>query len=137
MFPCANDSIKLAEDGLMPSDRVDFIRIWLETSVDVFSEKMVDLILWKNKNTLWKPNMIFGACLEASFSASRKSFLIPLKYMDVVRHTQTNLDMLQEQKIDDSWNVDGERPLSVSWIGFTRSAVLKKRSPEEHSREKD
>ena len=39
---------------------------------------------------------------------------------DVSRTTQTNLDVLQERRIDDYWNIDGSRDLSASWTGFTQ-----------------
>ena len=35
------------------------------------------------------------------------SFTIPLKYIDVSRTTHTNLDVMQERRIDDYWNIDG------------------------------
>ena len=38
---------------------------------------------------------------------------IPLKYIDVTRITNTNLDVLLE-----NWNVDGDRELSDTWTGF-------------------
>ena len=44
----------------------------------------------------------------------------PLKYIDVFRNTHTNLDVLQESRIDDNWNIDGSRDLCDSWTGFTR-----------------
>ena len=53
-----------------------------------------------------------------------ESFLIPLKYIDVIRSTQTNLDLSQEKRIDDHWNVDGKRNLSDSRTGFTRFTLL-------------
>ena len=76
--------------------------------------------------------MIFGPCQEASctavtlkprvklFSPREDSFPIPLKYLDVSRTTQTNLDVMQESRIDDQWNIDGSRDLSDSWTGFTQ-----------------
>ena len=33
----------------------------------------------------------------------------PLKYIDVSRTTRTNLDVKQERRIDDYWNIDGPR----------------------------
>ena len=36
-----------------------------------------------------------------------KSFPIPLQYIDVSRTTRTNLDVKQERRIDDYWNIDG------------------------------
>ena len=59
-------------------------------------------------------------------------FPIPFKYIDVVRHMQKNVDILQEHKIVDYWNVDGARQLSATWIGFTRFTVLKKPPPAGH-----
>ena len=43
-----------------------------------------------------------------------ESFPIPLKYIDVSSTTHTNLDVMQESRIDDYWNIDGSRDLSVS-----------------------
>ena len=54
------------------------------------------------------------------YSPREESFPIPLKYMDVSRTTCTNLDVKQEKRIDDYWNVDGSRDLSDPWTGFTQ-----------------
>ena len=54
-----------------------------------------------------------------------ESFLIPLKYIDVTRKTNTSLDVLLEKKFEDFWNVDGERELSDAWTGFKRFVLLK------------
>ena len=35
-----------------------------------------------------------------------------VKYIDVSRTTHTNLDVKQEKRIDDYWNIDGSRDLS-------------------------
>ena len=35
-----------------------------------------------------------------------ETFPIPLKYIDVTRSTHTDLDVMQEKRIDDYWNVD-------------------------------
>ena len=51
------------------------------------------------------------------YSPREESFPIPLKYIDVTRTTRTNLDVLQESRIDDYCNIDGSRDLSVSWTG--------------------
>ena len=55
---------------------------------------------------------------------------IPLKYIDVSRTTHTNLDVKQEKRIDDYWNIDGSRDLSDPWTGFTQFTVLKEKPPE-------
>ena len=38
--------------------------------------------------------------------------------------------MLQEKRINDYWNVDGDRPLSDSWTGFTKFTLLNEKPPE-------
>ena len=38
----------------------------------------------------------------------------------MTRATYTNLDVLQEKRIDDDWNVDVDRSLTDSWTGFTK-----------------
>ena len=42
------------------------------------------------------------------YSPREESFPIPLKYIDVSRttHTHTNLDVKQEKRTDDYWNID-------------------------------
>ena len=51
---------------------------------------------------------------------TEESFPIPLKYIDVSRTTHTNLDVKQERRIDDYWNIDGSRDLSDPWTSFTQ-----------------
>ena len=46
------------------------------------------------------------------YSPREESFPIPLKYIDVSRTTHTNLDVKQEKRIDDYWNIDGSGDLS-------------------------
>ena len=43
-----------------------------------------------------------------------ETFPIPVKYMDVTRATHTDLDVMQEKRIDDYSNVDATRSLSDS-----------------------
>ena len=64
------------------------------------------------------------------YSPREESFPIPLKYIDVSRTTQTNLDVKQEKRIDDYWNIDWSRDLSDSWTGFTQFTLLKEKPPE-------
>ena len=54
------------------------------------------------------------------YSPREESFPIPLKYIDVSRTTHTNLDVKQEKRIDDYWNIDGSRELSDSCTGSTQ-----------------
>ena len=60
-------------------------------------------------------------------SPREESFPISLKYIDVSRTTHTNLDVKQERRIDDYWNIDGSRDLSDYWTGFTQFILLKEK----------
>ena len=59
-----------------------------------------------------------------------ESFPIPRRYIDVTRATSTTLDVMFERRIDDYWNIEGDRDLSVSWTGFTRFAILDEKPPD-------
>ena len=84
--------------------------------------------------------MIFGPCRGSFiyrhhveprvklFSPREESFPIPLKYIDVSRTTHTNLDVKQEKRIDDHWNIDGSRDLSDTWTGFTQIHSIGRKS---------
>ena len=63
------------------------------------------------------------------YSPREESFPIPLKYIDVSRTTHTNLDVKQEKRIDDYWNIDGSRDLSDHWTGFTQFTLLEEKPP--------
>ena len=56
-----------------------------------------------------------------------ETFPIPLKYIEVTRSTHTDLDLLQEKRIDDYWNFDSSKHLSDSWRGFTKFTLLKEK----------
>ena len=64
------------------------------------------------------------------YSSREESFPIPLKHIDVSRTTHTNLDVKQERRIDDYWNIDGSRDLSDSWTGFTQFTLLDEKPPD-------
>ena len=64
------------------------------------------------------------------YSPREESFPTPLKNIDVSRTTHANLDVNQEKRIDDYWNVDGSRDLSDPWTGFTQFTLLEEIPPE-------
>ena len=81
---------------------------------------------------LWKRKVISGVLQEVSstlcarttkiYVLQERSFQIPLKYIDVVRRTNTAQDVLKEHEIDVCWNVDGDRKLfgpRTCFIQFT------------------
>ena len=64
------------------------------------------------------------------YSPREGSFPIPLKYIGVSRNTRTNLDVKQDKRIDDYWNIDGSRDLSAYWTGFTQFILLEEKPPD-------
>ena len=62
------------------------------------------------------------------YSPREESFPVPLKYIDVSRTTHTNLDVKQEKRINDYWNIDGSRDLSDPWTGFTQFTLLEEKA---------
>ena len=64
------------------------------------------------------------------YSPREESFPIQLKYIDVARTTTTNLDVKQEKRIDDCWNIYGSRDLSDPWTGFTQFTLLDEKAPD-------
>ena len=61
------------------------------------------------------------------YSPRDETFPIPLKYIDVSRSAHTNLDVKQEKRIDDYWNIDGSRDFSDPWTGFTQFTLLEEK----------
>ena len=57
-----------------------------------------------------------------------ESFPIPLQYIDVSRSTHTNLDVMQEKRNNDYWNVDEDRTLCDSCTGFTIFTFLNEKT---------
>ena len=86
-------------------------------------------------NEFWSMsgNFIYGHHVEPRvklYSPREESFPVPLKYIDVSRTTHTNLDVKQEKRIDDYWNIDGSRDLSDYWTGFTQFTLLEENTPK-------
>ena len=78
-------------------------------------------------------NFIFRHHVEPRvklYSPREESFPVPLKYVDVFRTTRTNLDVKQERRIDDYWNIDGSRDFSDPWPGFTQLTLLEEKPPD-------
>ena len=88
----------------------------------------------KRLNDFWpmSGNFIYRHHVEPRvklYSPREETFLIPLKYIDVSRTTHTILDVKQERRIDDYWNIDGPRDLSDPWTGFTQFTLLEEKPP--------
>ena len=107
----------------------------LNTKNVIFQKKMEHSFAGEAINDFWSMsgNFIYHHHVEPRvklYSPREDSFPIPLKYIDVSRTTHTNLDVKQESRIDDYWNVDGSRDLSVSWTGFTQFTLLSEKPPD-------
>ena len=70
--------------------------------------------------------------LEFNCVPKEETFPTPLKYIDVTRSTHTDLDVMQEKRVDDCWNVDSNRSLSDSRKGFTKSTLLNEKLPKRY-----
>ena len=68
----------------------------------------------------------------SSTCLKKKHSVFHLKYIDVFRSTHTDLDVLQEKRIDDYWKVDPNRHLSDSWKGFTKFTLLREKPPKRY-----
>ena len=80
------------------------------------------------KNDFWSMsgNFIYRHHVEPRvklYSPREESFPIPLTYIDITITTHKNLDVKQEKRIDDYWNIDGSRDLSDPWTGFTLFSI--------------
>ena len=51
-------------------------------------------------------------------------------WKEISRTTHTNLDVKQEKRIDDYWNIDGSRNLSDPWKVFTQFTLLEEEAPD-------
>ena len=86
-------------------------------------------------NDFWSMSGNFKNCHHIEprvnlYSPREESFPIPLKYIDVSRTTHTNLDVEQERRIDDYWNIDGSRDLSDYWTGLIQFTLLEEKPPD-------
>ena len=60
-------------------------------------------------NDFWSMSgsFIYRHHVEPGVTEREESFPIALKYIDISRTTDTNLNVEQEKRIDDNWNIDG------------------------------
>ena len=88
----------------------------------------------KQENDFWSMsgNFIYRHHVEprVKLYSPRESFPIPLTYIDVTRTTHTNLDVKQEKRIDDYWNIDGSRDLSDPWTSFTQFIFIGRKTSQ-------
>ena len=64
------------------------------------------------------------------YSPREESFPIPLKYIDVSRTTHTNLDVKQEKRIDDRWNIDGQEICLIHGQVSLNFTLLEEKAPD-------
>ena len=59
-----------------------------------------------------------------------ESFPITIRCIHVARTTSTTLDVMLGRRIEDHWNIEGDRDLSDLWTGFTRLTTLDEKPPD-------
>ena len=139
IFPIADGRIKTLEgdQDLRKSTLVRHRPIQGESDIDFLGESEGSLSPPQDSlpdareaiNDFWSMSGNFKNCHHVEprvklYSPRDESFPIPLKYIDVTRIAHTNLDVKQEKRIDDYWNIDGSRDLSGPWTGFTQFTLL-------------
>ena len=65
--------------------------------------------------------------MNFEFNSTAKGSNIPYSTeicVDVHRSTYTDLDVMQEKRVDDCWNVDSNRSLSDAWKVFTKFTLF-------------
>ena len=145
IFPIADGRIKTlgGDQGLRTSTLVRYLPIQGESNIDFLGESQGSLPPPQDSypdageaiNDFWSMsgNFIYRHHVDSRVklgSSRNESFPIPLKYIDVSRTTHTNLDVRQQKRIDDYWNVDGSRDLSDPWTDFTQFSLLEEKSPD-------
>ena len=125
IFPVADGRIKLpgGDQELRTSTSIRQRPIQGESHLDLLVE---------SEGSLPPPHDSLPVAGEAIHDL--ESFPIPLKYIDVSRSTHTNLDVKQERRIDDYWNIAGSRDLSDPWTGFTQFTLLEEKAPDGYMR---
>ena len=142
IFPIADGRIKTpgGDQDLRTSTLVRHRPIHGESNIDFLGESEGSLPQPQDSlpdageaiNDFWSMsgNFIYRHPVEPRvklYSPREESLPIPLKYIDVSRTTHTNLDVKQEKRIDDYWNIDGSRDLSDPRTGFTQFTLLEEK----------
>ena len=144
-FPIADGRIKTlgGDQDLRASTLIRHRPIQRESNIDFLGESEGSLPQPQDSlpdagvaiNDFWSMsgNFIYRHHVEPRvklYSPREESFPIPLKYIDDSRTTHTNLDVKQEKRIDDYWNIDGSRDFSDPWTGFTQFTLLEEKPPD-------
>ena len=134
-FPCADGSIKLAgkDHEVRTTDQSRGHSEHGEGRRGAHQGEADDPPLQNSKKhkMSWEPGTTSEVFWEFYFPSSRstrskilcvgrKFIPNPAQKIDVVKRTNTTLDVLQESQIDDFWGVDGDRELSGPWTVFTQ-----------------
>ena len=142
-FPIADGRIKTlgGDQDLRASTLVLHRPIQGESNIDFLGESEGSLPQPQDSftdageaiNDFWSMsgNFIYSHHVEPRvklYSPREESFPIPLKYIDVSRTTHTNLDVMQEKRIDDYWNIDGSRHLVRSLDRFRTIYFIRRKT---------
>ena len=116
--PNCQEETTNSENPLQDGNRPQGVKI----SVETFKAKRESLNRQNQKMTLkavpTQGDFIYRHHNEPRvqlYVPKEETFPIPLKYIDATRSARIDLDVLQEKRIDDYWNVVSNRSLSDSW----------------------
>ena len=138
IFPVADGTVKISggDEDLRTStlirdnpDRGDILRGVSEGSSSSTPRRDSSWYDGEAKSDFWSisGDFVYHHHVESRVKLhvpTEESFLVPLKYIDVTRTTDTTFDVMSEKHIDVYWNVDGDRELSDAWTGFTKFTIL-------------
>ena len=135
-FPVADGTVKIQNFlKRAGSENIHLHPVQPRQSKKIFKENQTGLLQPYGKThrgMMAKLGMISWSISGTSFSVITRNpdsystcrlknhSFFPLKYIDVTRTTDTTLDVMLKKSVDDFWNVDWDRELSDTWIGFTR-----------------
>ena len=108
----------IREHPIREESHVDFLGGESEGSLPPPHDSFLDAGEAMNDFRSMSGNFIYRHHVEPRvklYSPREESFPIPVTYIDVFRTMHTNLDVMQESRIDDYWNIDGSRDVSDSW----------------------
>ena len=89
---------------------------------------------WRGRADFWsiQGDFIYRHHVEPRvqlYVPKEETYPIPPKYIYVIKSTHTDLDVMQEKRKDEYWNIDSNRNLSDSWKIFTKFTLLKEKHP--------
>ena len=132
------EKIRLSENppqcGTNPKEAKSSEMIFEENRTGLPADRHNDGRPEKSETFFWsiEGNYIYRHHVEPRvqlYVPKEETFPTPMRYIDVVGRTRP-LDVLQQSRMDDQWNIDGNRNLSEPWTGFTQFTKTNEKHPD-------